>query len=199
MKTTSNNENRFRIIHNGVAPQKGYVLISEPFLDEIFQRSVIFMTDHDNKGSMGFVLNKPTDIILNNLFSQIKINQDIRIYLGGPVGNDKLFFLHTLGDILPNALHIHNNIYMNGNFDVLCNYINKGYQVEGKIKFFLGYAGWTSGQLDKEINDNTWLVSKINAEDIFCGEGENLWKKSLTLLDDSYKMWINYPKEPYLN
>ncbi|MCD7972307.1 MAG: YqgE/AlgH family protein [Candidatus Azobacteroides sp.] len=156
MKTNAGND-RFKILHNGVASKKGCTLISEPFLSEVcFQRSVIMLTSHnEEEGSMGFILNKPTGIFLSSFFPGIKTGKEIPVFLGGPVGSDKLFFLHTLGDILPDSLHIYKEIYMNGNFDTICDYINNENPVEGKIKFFLGYSGWTSGQLEEEIKENT--------------------------------------------
>ncbi len=197
---TNINKDRFRILHNGIMPQQGYVLISEPFLsDTYFQRSVIYLSDFNEDNTMGFVLNKQTGIVLGDLFTELKYSENLPIFLGGPVGSDKLFFLHTLGDIIPDALSIGNSIYMNGDFDVLRNYINQGNPIDGKIKFFLGYSGWGSGQLEEEIKSNTWLVSNIDTNDIIAGDGDDLWKKSLSKLDKCYKMWINYPKEPYLN
>jgi len=200
MKTTSGND-RFKIIHNGISPQKGYVLISEPFLsDAYFQRSVIFLINHnEEEGSMGFILNKPTGVSFDALFEGFEFMNDIQIFLGGPVSNDKLFYLHTLGDLIPDSMPIGNDIYMNGDFEVVCNYIRKGNDVKGNIKFFLGYSGWGAGQLNDEITDNTWLVNRLNKKDIFLGESEELWKKSLLSLDDEYKKWIYYPKNPSLN
>lgn len=194
-------DNRFRILHNGISPRKGYVLIAEPFLnDSYFYRSVVFLTEHDKKnGTMGFVLNKPVKVTLTQLFPDIPEKMDFPLFLGGPVGGDKLFFLHTLDDILPDALHISDSIYMNGNFELLCEYVNQGYSVKDKVKFFLGYSGWDSEQLNDEIKTNTWLVNRMDEQDIFLNQDELLWKKSLSSLDNDYKMWMNYPKNPQMN
>ena len=188
-------------MHNGIAPRKGYVLIAEPFLYEAyFQRSVIFLTEHDKaKGTMGFVLNKPLKITLARLLPDIPENMNFPLFLGGPVGGDNLFFLHTLGNILPDSFHISGSIYMNGNFEFLCNYINQGHSVKNKVKFFLGYSGWESEQLSDEIKTNTWLVNKPDEDDIFLLPDDFLWKKSLSSLNDDYKAWANYPKNPQMN
>lgn len=197
---TNTDKDRFKILHNGVMPKQGAVLISEPFLnDAYFQRSVIFLSGHDKDGSMGFVLNKQTGIVLGDLTDDLNLNDQAPVYLGGPVGGDKLFFLHTLEDFLPEALPIGNGLYLNGDFNVLKSYINKGNPIEGKVKFFLGYSGWSSGQLEEEIKSNTWLVGDLSIPDVITGDGETLWKKSLSMLEDRYKIWMNYPKEPYLN
>ncbi|MDR2475607.1 MAG: YqgE/AlgH family protein [Bacteroidales bacterium] len=194
---TANNDH-FRIQHNDVVPQKGYVLIAEPFLDEIyFQRSVIFLTNHDKRGSMGFVLNKRADIFLQKIFPEVE--RDVSIFLGGPVGRDKLFFLHTLGDMLPDALHVQDDIYLNGDFSALCNYLNSKQPVEGVIKFLIGYSGWSGGQLEAEIEENTWAVNKLTTDDMLRNCEEELWKESLSSLAEPYRSWRNYPKEPYLN
>jgi putative transcriptional regulator len=181
-------------------PQKGSVLISEPFLnDAYFQRAVIFLSGCDKDGAMGFVLNKETGLVLGDLTDSITSERQTPVFLGGPVDGDKLFFLHSLGGFLPGALYIRDDIYLNGDFDVLQSYMNQGNPIAGKIKFFLGYSGWSPGQLDEEIKSNTWLVGDLDFQSIMSGEREELWRKALSGLGKQYKVWLNYPKEPYLN
>jgi len=194
-------KNIFKITHNNLLPAQGSILISEPFLqDSYFQRSVVLLIEHTSKGSMGFVLNKKTELIVNSFFSDLENSPEIPIYLGGPVSANRLFFIHSLGDlIIPDALKINDQLYFDGDFDALKRYILNGHSIEGKVKFFLGYSGWTEGQLGKEIDSNSWVVSQAKSDSIIPAEGEAYWKKSLERLGQNYKTWINYPKDPYLN
>lgn len=193
--------NIFKITHNNVLPAQGSILMSEPFLqDAYFQRSVVLLVEHNTEGSMGFVLNKKTDLIVNTFFPELEEYPEIPIYLGGPVSANRLFFIHSLGDlIVPDSVKIKDHLYFDGDFEALKRYMLKGHSIEGKVKFFLGYSGWTKGQLGSEINKNSWVVSHATKENILLADGENFWKNSLEQLGSNYEAWTKYPKDPYLN
>jgi Putative transcriptional regulator len=195
-------ENIFKITHNDLLPAQGSLLISEPFIqDSYFQRSVVLLVEHGQDGSMGFVLNKKTDHIVNTFFPELEKYENIPIYLGGPVCSNRLFFIHSLGeDIIPGTIKINENLFFDGDFNTLKQYIIDGNPVKGKVKFLLGYSGWQESQLGSEINDNSWLVSQeVDDSVILLAEGESYWKSSLELLGNKYKAWSRYPKHPNLN
>lgn len=198
----TNKGNLFKIKHNNQQPAQGSLLISEPFLqDTYFQRSVVLLVQHSLDGSMGFVLNKKTDYVLNSFFPELQDYNDIPIYLGGPVSSNRLFFIHSLGEsVIPKTVPIKNGLSFDGDFNSVKEYILNGNPIEGKIKFFLGYSGWTKGQLGGEINANSWLVSK-EAQPPFTllADGEASWKSSLKLLGKKYETWTKFPKDPHLN
>lgn len=193
--------NIFKITHNNLLPAQGSILISEPFLqDAYFQRSVVLLVEHNTQGSMGFVLNKKTDLIVNTFFPELEEYPEIPIYLGGPVSANRLFFIHSLGDlIVPDSVKIKDRLYFDGDFEALKRYIQNGHSIEGKVKFFLGYSGWTEGQLGNEINKNSWVVSHVAKENVLLADGESFWKNSLEQLGSNYEAWTKYPKDPYLN
>ena len=193
--------NIFKITHNNLLPAQGSILISEPFLqDAYFQRSVVLLVEHNTQGSMGFVLNKKTDLIVNTFFPELEEYPEIPIYLGGPVSANRLFFIHSLGDlIVPDSVKIKDRLYFDGDFEALKRYIQNGHSIEGKVKFFLGYSGWTEGQLGIEINKNSWVVSHAAKENVLLADGESFWKNSLEQLGSNYEAWTKYPKDPYLN
>lgn len=193
--------NIFKITHNDLLPAKGSVLISEPFLQDVyFQRSVVLLVEHNPDGSMGFVLNKKLELTVNTFFPELSDLPAIPIYLGGPVSADKLFFIHTLGDlIIPDAEKISDTLYFDGDFNALKRYIMNGHPTEGKVRFFLGYSGWTKDQLHNEISQNSWVVSHEQSNTLLRSDGEAFWKNSLSRLGGKYKTWINYPKDPYFN
>ena len=193
--------NIFEIKHNDILPTQGSVLIAEPFLqDAYFQRSVVLLVEHTEQGSMGFVLNKKTDLTVNSFFKDLEGVPEIPIYIGGPVSANRLFFLHTLGDILiPDAVKVSDTVYFDGDFEALKRYILRGYPIEGKVKFLLGYSGWTAGQLGHEIERDSWAVSREAVDNILSASGESYWRASVSLLGDDYKTWMIYPKDPFLN
>lgn len=193
--------NIFKITHNNLLPAQGSILISEPFLqDAYFQRSVVLLVEHTDKGSMGFVLNKKTDLVVNTFFPELKEFPEMPIYLGGPVSANRLFFIHSLGDlIIPDSIKINDHLYFDGDFEALKRYIQNGHSIDGKVKFILGYSGWTEGQLGNEINHNSWVVSHASKGNVLLADGESFWKNSLEQLGSNYEAWTRYPKEPYLN
>ena len=193
--------NIFKITHNNLLPAQGSILISEPFLqDAYFQRSVVLLVEHNTQGSMGFVLNKKTDLIVNTFFPELEEYPEIPIYLGGPLSANRLFFIHSLGDlIVPDSVKIKDRLYFDGDFAALKRYIQNGHSIEGKVKFFLGYSGWTEGQLGNEINKNSWVVSHAAKDNVLLADGESFWKNSLEQLGSNYEAWTKYPKDPYLN
>ena len=156
------NADIFKIETNHVVPSRGKVLISEPFLyDEMFGRSVILLVDHSTDGTMGLVLNKPLPLSLNDVLKEFKDISNIPIYKGGPLSTDTLFYLHTLKDV-EDSLQIGKGVYLNGDFDAIRRYILQGNDIDGKIRFFLGYSGWEHDQLCQEIEENTWLIGSTS-------------------------------------
>ena len=190
----------FKIRHNNLLPEKGKIIISEPFMKNIFfQRSVILLIEHNENGTMGFVLNKKTDLLLNDFIEGMENIPEIPIYLGGPVSADRLFFIHSLYDIIPDGIQVDENIFFDGDFESLRYYLMSGKPVDGNIKFFLGYSGWTQSQLIEEINQDSWLVGNASYNSIMQADDELSWKQAVEVIGGPYMAWINYPKDPLLN
>jgi putative transcriptional regulator len=191
----------FKIKHNDLCPGKGKILISEPFLQEAyFQRSVVLLVEHGIKGSMGLVVNKQTSLIVNDFFPELKNRPDIPIFLGGPVGSNHLFFIHLLGpEVISEGVHIHENLHFGGSFEALRDYLSEGHPAKGVVKFFLGYSGWASNQLNTEIVRNSWLVSHASPESILLAEDDSYWNHTVEGLGDPYNAWTNFPKFPEMN
>lgn len=180
-------------------PSRGKILISEPFLhDETFGRSVVLLVDHTDEGSMGLIMNKKLSLMLNEVIKEFKYAEDIPLHKGGPLGTDTLFYLHTLREI-PGALPISNGLYLNGDFDAIKKYILQGNPIDGKIRFFLGYSGWENKQLNQEIKENTWMISKEENTYLMSKETKNMWKAALGKLGGKYETWSRFPLIPSLN
>ena len=194
------NADIFKIETNHVVPSRGKVLISEPFLyDEMFGRSVILLVDHSTDGTMGLVLNKPLPLSLNDVLKEFKDINNIPIYKGGPLSTDTLFYLHTLKDV-EDSLQIGKGVYLNGDFDAIRRYILQGNDIDGKIRFFLGYSGWEHDQLCQEIEENTWLIGSTGISSLMDEKGSaELWKNVLGQLGGKYEIWSRFPQIPTLN
>ena len=181
-------------------PTRGKVLISQPFLcDKLFGRSVVLLIDHNDDGTMGLVMNKPFPLKLSEFFDNFTCWRTIPVYWGGPLGMDSLFYLHTIENI-PGALPVRKGLYVNGNFEAIKDYINQAESIEGRIRFFIGYSGWASGQLIEEINNDSWIISRENTESLMNEKGtENLWQTALSKLGGKYEIWSRFPQIPTLN
>lgn len=183
-------------------PYQGALLISEPFLRErYFNHSVICLTEYEKgKTAMGIVLNKTTMFHLQDLIETITTEEDIPIYCGGPLSCDRLFYIHTLGNIIPDSVKIIDGLYIGGNFDNIINYINCNWDTNKYIRFFIGYSGWDINQLDEELLKNVWAVAPINnIETLFEGEENAYWHKYVRTMGNAYKGWLYHPENPQSN
>ena len=181
-------------------------MISNPMMgDPNFERSIIFLCEHGNQGSLGFVLNKPAKVALNEIVEGFD-DVSLPIYVGGPVEQNTLHFIYhidgqgPLAEPLESSNQIGENIYMGGSFDRLRDIFNLYTLEEGQIKFFVGYSGWSEGQLEKEIEENSWVVVKSpHVSNIFENTNRVHWKDMMSGLGGRYKMMANYPVDPRLN
>ncbi|MBN2728529.1 MAG: YqgE/AlgH family protein [Bacteroidales bacterium] len=189
----------FEIKSNAIAPTQGRLLLSEPLLrDFYFRRSVILLIDHSDDGSFGVIINKPLKMTLNEVVSGIP-EFNAPVYIGGPVDSDKVFFLHTLGDEIPDSVQVNEEMYWGGNLEALTEKIKAGLVDSKDIRFFLGYSGWTSNQLNDEIKSNSWAVAIPKPDMIMKLKPEQMWNKYVGTLGKDYRFWLHMPKDPMLN
>lgn len=182
-----------------MAPRQGCVLIAEPFLSgSYFNRSIIIIASYSENGAVGFILNKKVDYPVEDIFVDFP-NFDSEIHIGGPVGTDSIYFIHTLGNVIPDSVLIKENLYFGGDFNALKLQIKLGLVAHNQVRFFLGYSGWDAGQLDEEINENSWLVADISEADLMNFEENTMWSKSVRAMGGRYSMWENFPENPSLN
>ena len=178
---------------------QGQLLIAHPLLnDGFFNRSVIYITNHDEEGTVGFSLNFKTQFMLRDVRPHIK-NGNFPIYEGGPVGKNQLFYLHTLGKAIENAYQVDKNIYIGGDFNALLNLIEHNQVKPNQIKFFSGYSGWQQQQLENELERNSWLVRKPNNPHFFSNEAEKLWGLQLSEIKSTYRIFSEFSSDPSAN
>jgi putative transcriptional regulator len=189
----------FAILPEDKIPGKGKILISEPFLpDTFFNRSIVYLTDHSSQGSVGFILNKKLDLQVSAAIEGFE-SWDENLSLGGPVAPDTLHYLHNLGDLIPKSVLVEGNIFWGGDIDSIRELIKTGKINKSQIRFFLGYSGWSAGQLERELKENSWVIAKVNSNIVLNNSGDDIWKKVLRGFKNKYKMWADFPDSPEMN
>lgn len=180
--------------------QKGQLLIAEPSIigDLSFNRSVILLADHNQDGSVGFIINKPLKYTINDLVPDVEAN--FKIYNGGPVEQDNLYFIHNIPDLITDSVEISNGIFWGGNFDLTKELINNRKIKKDNIRFFLGYTGWSPQQLEQEMKSNSWILTENLYKNKIIGKSStDFWKEKILEIGGDYVIWSNAPENPILN
>lgn len=183
-----------------ISAAAGRLLISEPFMmDPNFKRSVILLTEYSDAGALGFVLNHPSEYMLGDLLPDIAYSE-FPVYVGGPVANNSLHFIHRRHDLIPDGIEIWDGMYWGGDFEIVKELINTYQLSDDEIRFFAGYSGWTGGQLDTELQEDTWIVAnKFNPDLVFTHDEQNMWRQVVISLGQRYAHIANFPENPMLN
>lgn len=190
-------------IPTGQAPAPGALLVSEPFLhEEYFNHAVISLVEYEpGGGAMGVVLNNESDYSLQELVEGVKVKEPIPVYCGGPLASDRLFFIHTLGDVIPGTQPLADGVWIGGEFDPMLSIINDRYELDGNIRFFLGYSGWTDSQLEDELSNKVWAVTGMpsSPHDLLTGDGDAYWHRTVRTLGSDFRGWLYHPQNPAVN
>ncbi|RXK58458.1 YqgE/AlgH family protein [Lacibacter luteus] len=183
-----------------IDPASGILLISDPFLrDPNFMRTVVLLCEHnDATGTFGLVINRTFEQTLDQLITDID-GFEVPVYYGGPVQMDTLHFLHQLPGEIPGGQEIARDIFWGGDFDIVLTLLRQGLLDLDKIRFYLGYSGWSNGQLDSELKEKSWLTVKASNQLVFEKETDLIWKNSLQAMGGKYAQLVNYPIDPQLN
>lgn len=182
-----------------VEPGPGILLIADPFLkDPNFLRTVVFLCEHREEGSFGFVLNRKYENTLDELIPDVE-GFRLPVFYGGPVQMDTIHFLHQYPVDIPGGEEVMKGIYWGGDFVKAVEMIKSGEMDFQKIRFYIGYSGWANGQLGEELKEKSWLTVKANRKLIFQTSAEEIWKESLKHLGGDYEMMIHFPTDPQLN
>lgn len=180
--------------------KKGQLLIAEPSIigDLSFNRSVILLADHNKEGSVGFILNKSLKYTLDELVPEI--NASFKIYNGGPVEQDNLYFIHNVPDLITDSIEISSGIFWGGDFELTRKLINEGKIKKNNIRFFLGYTGWEAQQLEHEMQSNSWIIAENLYQNKIIGKSSTyFWREKILELGGDYIIWSNAPENPLLN
>ena len=138
--------------------------------DSVFERSVVYVCEHSLNGALGLIINKPTDLMLPELFERIELNfgrEDLRempVLLGGPVQTERGFVLHPSGQQFQATLEL-GELGLSTSQDTL--FAIAAGQGPSQHLIALGYAGWEAGQLESELADNAWLTCPADPQILF--------------------------------
>ncbi len=181
-------------------PTKGFLLVAEPSIigDVSFNRSVVLLAECNESGSVGFILNKPLEHKLKDFVPEV--NSTLHVYNGGPVEQDNLYFIHTIPEIIPDSVEISSGIYWGGDFAAIFDLLKNDELREDQIRFFLGYSGWATDQLEQELEVNSWVVIPNNYNHEIIGKSNfNFWKEKMIEFGGDYVLWSNAPENPNFN
>lgn len=183
-----------------VRPTRGRVLISNPFLsDYFFKRAVVLLVDHSEDGSFGVIVNKPLDFRVNDVTKSFPTSTS-QVFLGGPVKTEGLFYIHTLGEVIPESLQVMKGLWWGGELSVLEEIImDDPERASESVRFYLGYSGWVTNQLKGEIQSKSWAITNVNVGEIMEGSTNNLWDEKVRELGKSYDPWLKMPVDPSFN
>ena len=135
-----------------------YIKSTDALIGSFFEHTIILLVKHNEEGSLGFVTNKPFGKSLNELveFSHAK---PIPIMDGGPVDREHLFVLHKRPDLIDGGEQIANELYLGGNMQQVIEAINTMGDNKQDIQLFIGYCGWDVGELEAEIEEESWTIN----------------------------------------
>ena len=181
-------------------PNKGVLLVAEPSIigDISFNRSVVLLAEYNENGSVGFILNKPLKYKLKDFIPEV--NSNLEVYNGGPVEQDNLYFIHKIPELIPDSVEISHGIYWGGDFNAIMDLLKEDRLDKDQIRFFLGYSGWSSEQLESELEVQSWVVVPNIYENKILGKSNNdFWKEKMMEFGGDYVIWSNAPEDPSYN
>jgi putative transcriptional regulator len=174
--------------------QKGTILLAEPFmLDPNFKRSAILLCDHGSEGSVGFILNKPIKMNVADLLAEFP-EFHARVSFGGPVATDTLHYVHSLGELLDESYEVADGGSWGGDFNQLKALIKEGFVEPHHIRFFIGYSGWTVGQLEEELEVGSWITAEMDKNYIFNIQTKKLWRQIMHDKGNQYAVISQMPE-----
>jgi putative transcriptional regulator len=188
-----------RIPNQHLKAKAGRILLAEPLMaDPYFRRAVVFITEHNEKGAFGLIINKPIPMLLNEAVANAP-RIDTKLGIGGPVENQTLHFLHRKGNLVPHSLQVGEGIFWGGDFEMVKKLIASGEIGPKDIRMFVGYAGWSQGQLDEEMERKSWVVAPGSSELVFDTPRKTLWSTIMQRMGAPYSYMVNLPEDPRLN
>ena len=177
---------------------KGKILISTPDISgDVFSRSVVLVIDHNDNGAFGLILNKKN----NNMSSRLLeiFGFKVNVYEGGPVENDKIFFICKADKVTENYSPITDEFYLTEDIENVVSAIIDQRIAVSDIKVFSGYSGWAAQQLESEIQRKMWTVVDVYNLDYTTPNDQSLWKNIMQNLGGEFLLWANAPQDVTMN
>lgn len=172
---------------------KGKVLLAEPFmLDPNFKRAAVLLCEHENEGTLGFILNKALDMKITDLIADFPKFESY-VQFGGPVQTDTIHYIHNVGDLLEDSHKVMNGVYWGGDFEKLKFLITSEMIKPENIRFFVGYSGWSPEQLKEELKIGSWVPAQMDANHLFKVKPHQIWKKLMIDKGKHYSVIAQMP------
>jgi len=178
-----------------IVSMAGSLLLAHPGMrDPNFRRTVVLLSAHGDDGAIGLVLNRPMSKQLGELNAEFAASllAKVPVYQGGPVQTDQLILAAWQADPLGDGFKLHFGIDVD-KAEALQN------EADVQLRAFLGYSGWTKGQLENELKQNTWVVTPVEPRLVEREEGPGLWRTILSGLSPEWKLMANEPDDPEMN
>jgi len=177
----------------GVSLQIGSILLAEPFmLDPNFKRTAVLLCEHSEDGSIGFILNKKLDMRVDDLVKGFP-PFNAQVYFGGPVQTDTIHYIHNVGDLIEDSRKIGDGVWWGGDFDQLKFLISSELVTPENIRFFVGYSGWSEGQLQEEMEIGSWVTANMHPNYVFKSRPDSLWSQIMSNKGDIFTVIANMP------
>lgn len=179
-------------------PKVGALLISEPFNPEpSFKRSVVLISQHDKKGSIGFIINKPTPLKIYEALDDFP-EFESHVYWGGSIRLDSIYYIHNIPK-LKGSHQITEGVYWGGDYKQLKLMIEAGEIEPRQIKFLAGYSAWNPRQLQKEIKTDNWWITDADHFNTLVEEPTVVWGNVLQRMGHVYGIMNDFPEDPGVN
>lgn len=177
---------------------KGKILISPPDISgDVFSRSVVLIVDHTEQGAFGLILNKKNEQMSSRLLEIFGFN--VEVYEGGPVENDKTFFICKGAPVTENLLKISDDFYLTEDIEKVVSAILDHQISINDVKVFSGYSGWSELQLEGEILRKVWTPVEVYNLDYTSPNDQGLWKNIMQNLGGNFLLWANAPEDVSMN
>jgi putative transcriptional regulator len=161
--------------------EAGTLLAAYPdMLDPNFMHSVVLICQHSDQGAYGVVTNRRTKFAVKELLPEHPTlgQSSFPVFLGGPVDHTTLQFVHVVPEIVTGGVSIDGKLWLGGDLDALGKYLaEKPRAAQRRVRLFLGYSGWSAGQLDAELETGSWLPAPPSTQAIFGPPGEVTWRR----------------------
>jgi putative transcriptional regulator len=176
----------------------GQLLLASPALmDPNFRRAVVLIGVHSEEGAMGVILNRPSEVTVGEAVPQLEqtVSEDEPVYLGGPVHPSSIVFLAEFLDPTPAGLLVLGRI----GFPAPDAPLDELTEATARRRVFAGYAGWSEGQLEAELDQGDWIAHSAVPDDVFTEVPDELWSTVLTRKGGNYALIARMPPDPSLN
>ena len=180
---------------------KGIFLVATPSLrDHNFRQTVILLCEHGEEGALGVVVNRPTKINITEVLPQIPIleGQKHMVFSGGPVQRNHLLILYRTPEEPENTHHVFNGVYLGGNMTALEEIVKNPFSPDN-FRAFMGYSGWAPGQLENEMESDSWLTLPADSSFMFDWDHTRVWTDILQSLGTQYQIYRDMPIDPQMN